>query len=103
MTAVADNRCPVCRTAIWAPDAETIGCKKCPRCGAELWAVMGSDAPLFFLRQAGESKYRFLAALAGPLYGVSTDEMEVTLQHCDSLGLVEVILEVEEAMKSGHR
>jgi hypothetical protein len=103
MTLAGDNRCPVCRAALWAPDTEAIGSKSCPRCGAELWVLVGSGAPVFFLRQPGQSKYGFLAALAGPVHGVPPDEMEALLKHADSLDLVELVMEIEEAMRSGHR
>ena len=95
------NHCPVCRAALWAPNSETIGRRDCPRCGAELWALAGSDGPMFFVRRSGESECRFLAALAGPLFGVSAEEMEVGLTSADHLDLVEFVLEVEEALRPG--
>jgi hypothetical protein len=100
-TSGGDNRCPVCRAALWAPESETIGCKKCPRCGAELCVLVGSDRPRFFLRRPDQSPYSFLAALAGRLYGASAEEMEVMLKGADALDLVEIVMEVEEALKSG--
>jgi hypothetical protein len=100
MPIAGDNCCPVCRAVLWAPASETIGCKKCPRCGAELWVLMGS-APMFFVRQPGQSRLGFLAGLVGALEGVSAAEMETRLQHLDSLDLVEVVVEVEEALRSG--
>jgi hypothetical protein len=101
MTCTGDNRCPVCRAALWAPDSETIGQRTCPRCGAELWVLVGSEGPMFFLQGRGQSKYRFLAALAAALYGVSADELEAGLKHFDSLDLVEFVMDVEQAMRSG--
>jgi hypothetical protein len=56
---------------------------------------------MFFLQQPGQSEYGFLAALAAPLYGVPAEELETGLKHADSLDLVEVVLELEEAMRSG--
>ena len=76
MTLPGDNRCPLCRAALWAPDTEAIGSRRCPRCGAELWVLVGADGPAFYLRQPGQSRASFLAALAGPLYGMSEEEME---------------------------
>jgi hypothetical protein len=96
-----NNRCPVCQAALWAPDAEAIAQRTCPRCGAELWVLVGSGEPLFFLRRPGESAPRFLAALVGRLCGLSAEEMEAGLQDADCLDLAEIVLEVEEAMKSG--
>jgi hypothetical protein len=101
MTSVGDNRCPLCRAALWAPDAEAIGGKRCPRCGADLWVLIGSAGPRFFLRQPGQSKINFLAALAGPLHGKSTDQMEGMLMQADSLDLVEIVVEIEKAIRSG--
>lgn len=99
MTSFGDNRCPLCRTALWAPDTETIGVKKCPRCGAELWVLVGSQGPVFFVREPGQTKFAFLATLVAPLYGKSLGETEATLRSADSLDLVEIILELEEKSK----
>ena len=95
-----DNRCPVCRASFWAPDNPAIGSKKCPRCGAELWVLVGSHGPTFYVRQPGQSKISFLATLAGPLYGKSTEEMEKVLKGADSLDLVELVIEIESEWKS---
>ena len=100
MPGAGDSRCPVCRAALAAPGVEALGSKTCPRCGAELWVLVGSAGPLFFPRQPGQSSYGFLAALAGPLSNLPADEMEAALRGMDSLDLVELILEVEEALKS---
>jgi hypothetical protein len=91
----------VCAAALWAPDNQTVGRKRCPRCGADLWVLAGADGPVFFVRQPGQSRYQFLAALAGPLQGVPVEEMEVALRGADSLDLVELVLEIEEALKAG--
>jgi hypothetical protein len=101
MALAGDNRCAVCRAALAAPDIETLGPKTCPRCGAELWALIGSDGPLFFLRRPDESEFGFFASLAGPLYGTSAEQIEAVLRNADHLDLVELIMEVEEAMRSG--
>lgn len=91
-----DNRCPLCRAALWAPDTETIGSRKCPRCGADLWVLVGADGPAFYLRQSGQSKASFLAGLAG----ISTEEMEDLLKGADSLDVVELVMEIEEELRS---
>ena len=96
MISPGDNRCPACRAALWAPDAETIGSKQCPRCDAELWVLVGSGGPAFYLRQPGQSKASFLAALTG----VSVDEMEQTLKGADTLDLVELAMEIEDKLRS---
>jgi hypothetical protein len=56
---------------------------------------------MFFLQHPGQSQYSFLAALAAPLYGTSAEELEAGLKGADSLDLVEFVMEIEEAMKSG--
>lgn len=101
MTSAGDNRCPVCRAALWAPDSEAVGQKSCPRCGAALWVLVGSDGPMFFLQRPGESKYSFLAALAAPFFGLPAHELEAGLKSADNLDMVEVIMEIEEAVRSG--
>src|SRR5262245_34689816 len=103
MTPTADNRRPVCRTALWAPAAEPVGRKTCPRCGADLWTLGGPENPLFFPRRPGETERGFLAALAGAVYGTPAEEMEAALQDADSLDLVEIVLEVEEALRGARR
>src|SRR5687767_7527850 len=93
-----DNRCPLCRAALWAPAGEAIGSRDCPRCGAALWVLVGAAGPMFFVRQAGQSKAGFLAALAGPS---SEAEMEQVLRNADSLDLVELVMDIEEGLRSG--
>jgi hypothetical protein len=99
----ADSRCPLCRAALWAPDTEAIAPRVCPRCGAELWVLVGSVSPAFYLRRPGQSKASFLAALAGPLYGLSAEKMEHTLKRADSLDLVELVMEIEDQLSSSPR
>ena len=100
LTSQADGRCPLCRAALWAHDTEAIGSKNCPRCGAGLWVLVGSDYLRFYVRQPGQSKTSFLAALTGPLYGLSTEQMEEALKRADSLDLVEMIMEIEDKLRS---
>jgi hypothetical protein len=92
-----DQHCPLCGAALWAPAAEVLGCRNCPRCGAALWFLSGTDGPVFFVRTPGQSRAGFLAALAG----VTTEEMEATLKQVDSLDLVELVLEIEDGLRSG--
>jgi hypothetical protein len=95
----ADNRCPLCRAALGAPDTEAIGSKRCPRCGADLWVLVGSAGAVFYIRQAGQSKSSFLAGLAG----MSAEETEEMLKGADSLDLVEIVMEIEEKLRSNRR
>jgi Zn-finger nucleic acid-binding protein len=101
MAWAGENRCPLCRAALWAPDPEVLDTKSCPRCGADLWVFGGSEGPIFFPRRPGQTRNGFLAALLAPFHGVSADEMEDRLKHFDSLDLVELLLDLEDAMKSG--
>jgi hypothetical protein len=103
MTPPGDSRCPLCRAALRAPGVEAIGSKTCPRCGAELWVLVLSGSPAFYLRHPGQSKASFLAALAGPLYGLSAEEMEQTLKGADSLDLVELLMEIEDKLRPNPR
>jgi hypothetical protein len=61
--------------------------------------LVGAADPVFFIRQPGQTSSGFLAALAGSLYGTSAEEMEVMLKGADSLDLVEIVMEIEEAMR----
>jgi Zn-finger nucleic acid-binding protein len=96
-----ENRCPVCRAALWADDAEAIGTRQCPRCGAELWVLVGAKEPLFFVRQPGQSPYRFLASLTALRYGTPVDQLEAGLKRADRLDLIEWVMDVEDALRAG--
>jgi hypothetical protein len=101
MTGAGDNRCPLCRAALWAPQPAVVDTKNCPRCGADLGVLGGSEGLVFFPRRPGQTRDGFLAALLAPFHGVSAEEMEAVLKHADSLDLVEVLLELEDAMRTG--
>jgi hypothetical protein len=96
-----ENHCPVCRAALWADKAEAVGSRQCPRCGAELWVLVGTGDPLFFVRQPGQSPCRFLAGLAASLHKMSVERMEAILKGADRLDLVEVVVDLEDALKAG--
>jgi hypothetical protein len=96
MTFFGRKRCPLCGAALWAPN-EAIGSRMCPRCGAELWVLLGSDGPLFFVRQPDQTKYSFLASLLG----LSEDQVVEMLRRADSLDLVEIVMDIEDRLK-GH-
>ena len=101
MALAGENRCPVCRAALWADDVQAIGSRQCPRCGAELWVLVGDKDPLFFVRQPGQSPCRFLAGLAAPLYEMPVERTEAVLKGADRYDLVEVVMEVVAALKTG--
>ena len=91
--------CPICRAVLWAPAAELLGEKRCPRCSTELWVIVFSRAPVFFPRRQGESLAEFLVALAGPAFGDDASEIEAALQRFDEFDVVEMLWEVEEALR----
>ncbi len=75
-----------------------IGRPHCPRCGADLWVVGFSGASVFFPRRPDQPLADFLAVLAGPRLGLSAEQIAVALRDADSLDLVELVMEVEEAL-----
>jgi hypothetical protein len=97
----ASNRCPVCAAALWAPARPPLDQKQCPRCDAELWVMVLSEGAMFFPRRPGESHYDFVARLVGPRLGLSGGDVEAAFKDADSLDLVELVLEIEEKMRSG--
>jgi hypothetical protein len=101
MMSVGDSRCPACRAALWAAGPGAVGEKTCPRCGAALWVLFGSAGPLFFPRRPDEPQCRFLASLSAPLYGLPAEEVEAGLESADFLDLIEVVVDIEEALRSG--
>ena len=94
------SRCPPCRAALWAPGSKAIDQKTCPRCDAKLWALAVTEGSMFFLRQQGQSERAFLASLMAPVFGLSPQEAKQALEKADSLDLVELVMEWEEASKS---
>jgi hypothetical protein len=54
---------------------------------------------MFFPRRPSESAADFLA----PLCDVSVEQMEAALKNMDDLDLVELVMEVEETLRSGQR
>jgi hypothetical protein len=96
---VARNECPACGAALWAPD-NAWGEKQCPRCFAELWFVPFSGGRFFFVRRQGESLAEFLCTLVAPAMERTPAELEQVIRKSDSLELVELVMEIEEAMES---
>jgi hypothetical protein len=93
------NRCPVCRAALAAPPAAVHGERDCPRCGAGLWFLLFSDGPTFFVRRPGESVHDLIADLAGPRLGLTSVQVKDMLQGADSLDVVELVMEIEDALR----
>lgn len=50
------------------------------------------------MRRRDESFVRFLCRLAGPALGYTSAELEDVIRQSDSLDLVEIILEIEDAI-----
>lgn len=98
----AHASCPVCRVALWAPASELIGRLRCPRCSADLWVLALSRGPVFFPGRPGESLADLLIAL-DPTVSSAAAELEAALRGADQLDVVEVLWEVEEALREhGH-
>jgi hypothetical protein len=57
---------------------------------------------VFFPRRPGQPLADLLAALVGPRLGLSTEQLAEALEGADSLDLVELVMEVEEALRSQH-
>jgi hypothetical protein len=93
------GHCPACRAALWAPPDELLGRQDCPRCGADLWVIEFSAGPVFIPRRPGQSLADLLVALAGQKIGISAAEMSEALESADALDLVELVMEVEEALR----
>jgi hypothetical protein len=58
---------------------------------------------MFFPRRPGEPELRFLAGLLASLDDTPAEEVEAGLKSADRLDLVELVMEVEEALRPGHR
>jgi hypothetical protein len=95
------NGCPVCRAALSAPADTPFGPARCPRCGGELWFVVFSVGPVFFIRRPGESVYHLLAGLAWPEGGRTAEQAEEVFRAADSLDVVEMLMEVEARILGG--
>jgi hypothetical protein len=95
----ARGSCPACRAALWTPASEPVGQRRCPRCGADLWILMLSRGPVFFPRRQGESLADLLFALGGPALGTCARELEEVLQGADHLDVVEILSDLEEALR----
>jgi hypothetical protein len=91
------NRCPVCRTSLWAPKGEQLGKLRCPRCAAELCFIRFSSGPAFFVCQPGQTVYDVLAELVTKDLGLYPEMIEAGFKNADSLDQVEFIMEIEEA------
>jgi hypothetical protein len=98
--ASARNECPACGASLWAPSGPW-GEEQCPRCFTQLWFVPFSGGQFFFVRREGESLEEFLCALVGPAMKLTPAELEQVIRKTDSLDLVELVMEIEEAIESG--
>lgn len=96
----ARGRCPACGAALSAPVEELLGERQCPRCSADLWVLSFSRGPVFFPRRPGESLAELLAALAGPALSIGASELPAFVQGADHFDLVEMLWEVEEALRA---
>ena len=93
------EHCPFCRTALPAP-ASAYGEAQCPQCEGQLWYLGLASGSTFFIRRAAESIYDLMASLAGPRYGFTAQDLEITLRDADSLDVVEFVATLEDALRS---
>jgi hypothetical protein len=92
--------CPVCRTSLAAIGCEPVEEKRCPRCGADLWALaLPSGGPTLFVRRPGQSAAEFIDALVGAVLGTAGTEIVSSLQGADPLDMLELMAEVQLAWK----
>lgn len=100
----AYDRCPLCRAVLWNAALLNLDERQCPRCGAELWVVLFSRGPAYFIRRPGENKHEFLhelfAAIAGPDSGLKPSDIEAAIKGMDSLDMTEFIAELEGTLPS---
>jgi hypothetical protein len=95
----ARGRCPACRAALAVPPGELLGERQCPRCSADLWVVAFSRGPVLFPRRPGETSADLLAALAGPVLGTCASDLQAMMEGADHFDLMELLWEVEEALR----
>lgn len=98
MSGDSSDRCPVCRAALFAEGA-AFGHQNCPRCGAELWFLLFSSGPVFFVRRPRESFSGFVSALLGDDLPLSAADFDLLLATADPLDILEFILQLEIALK----
>jgi len=100
----ARDGCPFCRSALAAAGSEAVAEKSCPRCGADLWVLVLSSGPWFFVRRPDQTIAEFLFALAGSKLGMSVHDISSILRSADSLDTVEILEELGAAAGLlGHR
>jgi len=90
------GHCPICRATLPLP-RDVYGETRCPRCSAQLWHLVFTSGPTFFVRHAGKTIYDLLAAVAGD--GFCATEIERILRDADSLDIAEFLSEIEDAVR----
>lgn len=91
--------CPVCRTALAGIGSEPVEEQRCPRCGADLWALALPSGPTLFVRRPGQSAAEFIDALVGPVLGAAGTGILSPTEGADSLDLLELMAEIEAAWR----
>src|SRR5947207_15316117 len=89
--------CPACRSTL-PPPASSYGQTQCPRCEAQLWHFVLPSGPAFFIGRAGESIYDFMAGLGD--HPLSAKDLEAILKGADPLDVIEILAELEGALRS---
>ncbi len=93
------EHCPVCRTTLAMPTG-TYGETHCPRCSGQLWHLALTSGQTFFVRRSGESIYELMAGLADSRHGLTAKHLEAILRDADPLEVVELLTELEDALRS---
>ena len=75
------------------------GESQCPRCDAQLWHLVPPSRATFFVRRKGESIYDLMAAVLGARLGLTAKDMENVLKEADSLDVVELLMDLEDALR----
>ena len=98
------NRCPVCGAEICLEPSQPSGDAPCPNCGTLLWFIATPDGRLCYESAAVASLRDRIEEIVCANLGVNREQMKLDLllrEHvgADSLDIVELIMELEEAEK----
>jgi acyl carrier protein len=95
------NTCPICHGVIWIEPSQPSGDAPCPSCGALLWFVDTSEGRRWYDAEAiAEIRAKLLDVLSAHL-GLNREQLSDDLPFreaagIDSLGVIELVMQVEE-------
>jgi len=98
------NRCPVCGSQVRIEPSGPFGDAPCPDCGTLLWFVAVGSETRFF--ESTDKLDRMLDRMIAERFGVCPDDVRGGRWRqlgIDSLDVVELIMELEEALDVGPR